>query len=595
MPIVKNGEYGKYNSNLKPSIEYEMTPEEYKKWKKTLEKREKKHGGIMKEVDSDSDTEKKPIKKKAFDASLSLQKEPFERDLYYHANVAKSKLSKLSDKEKEEYVKTLENKFDDKENLVQYVRDILPEESRGYIISNIYLEKKGFKTKVDIDKYIIDNKLIKNKTSLKSKIKKLIKEITETEIHKPKKGTKNISMIMDLARDISKTPKHKKINTEGIEDQIKEVEKLLKAKPKALKKLVKADKEHIKYHPSDMDKKELKLDTKIMKQSKDYKHKAKNVSSAVRNYVDYYIDIYKNSKTPQSRSKKLNALKVKLYTNLRPSDADDANTLIAEFKKTLEPIVKAKGTTKQSSASDKKYKSVTKYVKKNKPSIKDVDDIHIIVTELIGKDKRMSKKLLDEVFKDLEITGSGLRKRQRKMKGGMIHDSDTEDEENDIDEELGEADSETLLDDLSLTIDQGQTGLNDDDYNNFDGYLHDDPIAFITAYNQYVTTHPGLHLHTTTPTENQEIQLREALGDVIINRGEERNPQQVGAIVVGINNILYDMQPAGTTETVGPALPTPTVPAPTGPARIDFNDDERPTKRSRGSGIRKPKRQVKKK
>jgi hypothetical protein len=256
------------------------------------------------------------------------------------------------------------------------------------------------------------------KKTTKSKIEKLLKEITETEIHKPKKGTKNISMIMDLARDISKTPKHKKIDTEGIDDQIKEVEKLLKAKPKALKKLVKADKEHIKYHPSDMDKKELNLDTKIMNQSKGYKHKLDNVSPAVKNYVDYYIDIYKNSKTPQSRSKKLNALKVMHYTNLRPSDADDANALISEFKKTLEPVIKTKGVTKQSSASDKKYKSVTEYVKKNKPSVKDVDDLHIIVTELIDKDKRMSKKLLDEVFKDLEITGSGLRKR--KMKGGRV-------------------------------------------------------------------------------------------------------------------------------------------------------------------------------
>lgn len=261
----------------------------------------------------------------------------------------------------------------------------------------------------DPDKYyMINGELVLQKDYKKSKkpeIKKLLKEVKATKIIKPKNGTKNISMIMNMAGDISKTPKHKKIDIEGIKQQIEEVEKLLKASPKALKKLVKADKEHLKYHPSEMDKKELKLDTKIMKQAKGYTHKVNNVSHAVRNYVDQYIDIYKNSKTPQSRSKKLNDLKLKLYTNLRPSDIDDANTLIMEFKKTLEPIVKAKGTTKQSSVHDKKYKSVTEYVKKNKPSIKDVDDIHIIVTELINKDKRMSKKLLDEVFKDLEITG----------------------------------------------------------------------------------------------------------------------------------------------------------------------------------------------
>jgi len=439
----------------------------------------------------------------------------------------------------------------------------------------------------------VNMKPIKKKAfdaSLKTKIEKLLKEVKNTKIPKAKKDTKNISMIMNLASDISKTPKHKKIDTEGIKEQIKEVEKLLKAKPKALKKLVKADKEHIKYHPSEMDKKELKLDTKIMKQSKEYKHKVKNVSPAVRNYVDYYIDIYKNSKTPQSRSKKLNALKVKHYTNLRPSDADDANTLIAEFKKTHEPVGKTKGVTKQPSATDKKYKSVTEYVKKNKPSIKDADDIHIIVKELIGKDKRMSKKLLEEVFKDLEITGSGLRKH--KMKGGMIKEYDTEEEENDIDEENGEADSEGLLEDLAGIIHEGHTYLDDDDFTNLNAYIHNDPIMFITAYNQYATAHPGSRLYTTDNTDSQEVQLREALGSIVTSNGENRQPHQIGIIVIGLNNILYDMQPAGTTETVGPAPTGPQAPAPTGPARIDFNDSERPTKRSKGSGIRKRRTQL---
>jgi hypothetical protein len=118
--------------------------------------------------------------------------------------------------------------------------------------------------------------------------------------------------------DEVKNAKTEKIDTESIQQQINEVEKLLKSKPKALKELVKADKEHIKYHPSKMDKEELKLDTKIMKQAKEYTHKVKNVSEAVKNYVDQYIDIYKNSKTPQSRSKKLNDLKLNVYTNLKP-------------------------------------------------------------------------------------------------------------------------------------------------------------------------------------------------------------------------------------------------------------------------------------
>jgi hypothetical protein len=225
-------------------------------------------------------------------------------------------------------------------------------------------------------------------------------QLQKIKNYNPKKGTTNKD-IKKLIKEV-KNAKMKKIDTEDIQHQINEVEKLLKSTPKALKKLVKADKEHLKYHPSKMDKEELKLDTKIMKQSKDYTHKVKNVSHAVKNYVDQFIDIYKNSKTPQSRGKKLNDLKLNVYTNLKPSDIDDANTLIGEFKKTLDPIVKAKAKPKQSSPEDKKYKSVIAYVKKNKPSITNEEDLNLIASYLIDKNQRMSKKLLDEILKDLE-------------------------------------------------------------------------------------------------------------------------------------------------------------------------------------------------
>jgi hypothetical protein len=243
----------------------------------------------------------------------------------------------------------------------------------------------------------------KKKSTTKKDIKKLIKEVKNTKTKKiDTSKIKHINDILNLVSDINKAPKMKKMDTESIQHQINEVEKLLKSKPKALKKLVNADKEHIKYHPSKMDKEELKLDTKIMKQAKDYTHKVKNVSHAVKNYVDQYIDIYKNSKNAQSRSKKLNDLKLKVYTNLKPSDIDDANTLIGEFKKTLDPIVKSNAKPKQTSSEDKKYKSVSAYVKKNKPSITNEEDIHLITTYLIDKNQRMSKKLLDEILKDLE-------------------------------------------------------------------------------------------------------------------------------------------------------------------------------------------------
>ena len=230
----------------------------------------------------------KPEKKKAFDRTLSLQKEPYERDLYYHANVAKAKLGKLSAKEQEKYIQDFEDVFDNKENLIMYVKTVFPKKyETGEIIEKIRLEKRGFKTKDDIDKFITDNNIVKKTPSLKNKIEKLIREITETPEQKPKIKTSNVSRIMNviedvinahkqnpklktsnvsramnLLDDVINAPKHKvyKDDSESVEDIIKEVEKLSKKKPKDLKELVKADKVHLKYHPSEQDKKEAKID-----------------------------------------------------------------------------------------------------------------------------------------------------------------------------------------------------------------------------------------------------------------------------------------------------------------------------------------------
>jgi hypothetical protein len=268
------------------------------------------------------------------------------------------------------------------------------------------LKNTKFKEYDEDDIKDIKNRLLnlKNTKYNEDTIKEIKKMITELKNIKFKEYDENKNKlrneIINLASEIFKSPKHVPIETESVQKQIDEVEKLLKANVPSLKKLVKADKEHLKYHPSDMDKEELKLDTKIMKQAKEYNHKVKNISHAVKNYVDQYIDIYKNSKTPQSRGKQLNELKLNVYTNLRPSDIDDANTLIEAFKKTLDPIVKKKAIPKQINPEDKKYKSVSAYVKKNKPNITNEEDIDFITTDLINKDKRMSKKLLDEVLKD---------------------------------------------------------------------------------------------------------------------------------------------------------------------------------------------------
>jgi hypothetical protein len=53
----------------------------------------------------------------------------------------------------------------------------------------------------------------------------------------------------------------------------------------------------------------------------------------------------------------------------------------------------------------KRFKSVRLYVKKNKPTITDEDEINLIVKEIIYKDiKRMSKKLLDDILNEFEIS-----------------------------------------------------------------------------------------------------------------------------------------------------------------------------------------------
>ena len=266
--------------------------------------------------------------------------------------------------------------------------------------------KKKSTTKKDINKVLKDIKEVETKkpksTKSITKTIKQIENITKAPKTKKLKSTKEISGVLDLVGEISKKPKNKKLDIESIAHQIAEVEKLLKASPKDLKKLVKADKEHLKYHPSDMDKKELKLDTKIMKQSKGYNHKINSISPAAQDYVDQYISIYKNTTSPPARGRLINKLKLNVYTKLRPSDLDDVNKLIGEFKEGLEPKTKTKATPKQQDPDVKKKKAIEAYVLKNKPeSITDQEDIDMIVSDLYKADQRMSKKLLLHVLKDI--------------------------------------------------------------------------------------------------------------------------------------------------------------------------------------------------
>jgi phage gpG-like protein len=170
-------------------------------------------------------------------------------------------------------------------------------------------------TKKDVDKYIKNN-FKSDKSDTTKKIKEAIKDIksdnvkrdienlikdVEKSSKKPKKSSKTLIKAVDLGFDIASQPKYKKpkksktlnnaVNlafdmanqpkqkqydeVEGIEDIIKEVNKISKASKSEKKKLVKADEMHLKYHPSKMDKAELKMDKDILLEP--YKYKNMNI------------------------------------------------------------------------------------------------------------------------------------------------------------------------------------------------------------------------------------------------------------------------------------------------------------------------------
>jgi len=230
------------------------------------------------------------------------------------------------------------------------------------------------------------------KDNTKKDIKKILNEVKKTPIKKSK-SSKTLNKVMDLAFEIANQPKSKKYknDVEDVKHIIKEVSKLLKAKPSKLKKLVKADKEHLKYHPSEQDKKELKMDKKVMQLAKGYSHKADNLSPAAKDYVDRYIDIYQNTSSPPYRGRLINDLKLNVFTKLRPSDADDATTLIRDFLKSLVKPVKAKKAPVVLTEDVKKERQIKNYIKRKIkegffPTLaNDEENINYIVQEALNK------------------------------------------------------------------------------------------------------------------------------------------------------------------------------------------------------------------
>jgi len=229
------------------------------------------------------------------------------------------------------------------------------------------------------------------KDSTKRKIKGIIHDV-KASVKPPKKSkSKKLSSVINIVDTIQGIKKRKKPDFSEVYETMNEMDKLLKTPLKGLKKLVKADKEHIKYHPSEQDKNELKMDEKVMQLAKGYSHKADNLSPAARNYVDRYISIYENTKSPPYRGRLINDLKLNEYTKLRPSDADDANILIRDFLKSLVKPVKAKKAPVVLTEDVKKERQIKNYIK-NKikegffPTLaNDEENINYIVQEALNK------------------------------------------------------------------------------------------------------------------------------------------------------------------------------------------------------------------
>lgn len=293
-----------------------------------------------------------------------------------------------------------------------------------------HLEEQFLGQLLDLENDRRKNPKKQSKSKLKKDIEDSIKLVESIKIPKKTKS-KNLSKAIEITELIAKTPKTKKINSSKVNKEIQESIDLID-------KLIKADKTHLKYHPSKEDAKELKSDMKLMKQAKGYVHKVSDVSQRVKNYVSEYKSILTSGKTPATITKNINKLKLNIMTNMKPSEVDDANKLIADFRKTLPStvkakVVKAKVPKEPSEDADyqKKLKSKIAYIKKNKPSITDPEDIKILADEMIGKNVRSSKKCLEECLSDLGMSGSGFHK----IKGGMVNGEDEEDEEEEDEEE----------------------------------------------------------------------------------------------------------------------------------------------------------------
>ena len=305
-----------------------------------------------------------------------------------------------------------------------------------------------------IENYKNPKKSKSSKAKLIKEVKDMIKLISSVKIPKAT-NSKNLSKAIELTDLITKTPKIKKIKDSQNISKALEIAELIVKAPK-LKKIdsKKAAKEIAEIH-AEIDKviKSKKSKPKIMNQAKDYKHKVSNVSPLVENYVSQFKSVLQANQVKGGvMTRTLNDLRKAFYNKAKPSEVDDANALIIEYRSTLPSkakVVKAK--VPKAPAEDADYQKLLKtkiaYIKKNKPSITDPEDIKILADEMIGKKVRSSKKCLEECLNDLGMSGSGIRRKR--IKGGIVGGDDDDEDEEEEDVEPDDLTYEQEMEDAS--------------------------------------------------------------------------------------------------------------------------------------------------
>jgi len=222
---------------------------------------------------------------------------------------------------------------------------------------------------------------------------------------KPKKSKTDLKKLVKEVK-ATKMPETFIPEIKSMKEKLKELTKLASKPKKELKKLVKANEEHLEVFPSMKDKEEQKMTKRVLTMKTDHKRDVSNVSSLVRQYVDEYKHILDNvSNKGGSRQKKIDKLRTKLYSSSSPSDIRDATTLIKELKKDYieEPKPKKKPVVKSGSADDlhdKVVKYVKGQIKKGTLESMETGYLFYIAEEVISKGvtSRLSLKIIKSII-----------------------------------------------------------------------------------------------------------------------------------------------------------------------------------------------------